>query len=884
MISANLVIKGFMNPSNIDPQFQFPNVPPMPETIESIEIDSDVSLASFFLKKTKAKQHNEVQTPKSILASNSKRGNKYAGLSDCIPESILSRKAKKLYEAIEAEFRKIEFTDTNAAWVQRADLLDAIDKLVELDPSLKPMKANEPPTKDWAEAAVPLVPYKLMKKVNDAAQAARTGKEFRDSDDAKIVEVEHTGTAAMVQKFSRQNNPFKSIFLGIYRILTMVLGKLYYRPLRGDESEKIAGFSRGMGIRSTELLMKKGSADAHNEKVFGYYRGPKYLFGQSIHKYHTINDWFIRKLTDPGTEEYLESVVAKESKLTANYGEPDKSDDGTNISRLVIANSDSRVRQRVLIADEFGVPQELTGKVLSDEAAIQAGAWNDNPTFYKEKYKYTTKNAIGRENDDPIEINSADIKAIQKKIENNSEKIEKLKKNLDSLKTRSKLNPRNFLLMKKVEFQIKRLNSRNKKLSGQLVIGAQHELLGGMWRAFNRRGAIQIIQRLAPADVHNYVAPLNGKPLSHKEACEVLEKYLQKQQNLGDAAEIEHLKNLIQIFKAQKKELGRPSQSTIDIYGTNESVSTPAVANKSSILAQNDRKVMMFLHEDGSFSMHVFIGATGVNKVDVDPQTRAKMKQGVVKGNMQFGPDVYGKTADNMTRDSHRKLRLGEWKGGFPINGSTVLSYYFPNDFAILPKVRSYKEKAVYGKGAERSEVELKVNMGDPLLIKTEILYAQVLERFIPFKQTNKEIITLDSLFEQIRKMDLKSLKYPYNKPQYFEQDREILTNVQILFNKSPLTADEKELVDKIKKTLENRLERLKENTTTEKVLGVTPETLEAIRDCTSSAVEKQISEAQEPSNSALGDLLDRTELVQFFSSISIAEATKNLLQQNENS
>ena len=80
---------------------------------------------------------------------------------------------------------------------------------------------------------------------------------------------------------------------------------------------------------------------------------------------------------------------------------------------------------------------------------------------------------------------------------------------------------------------------------------------------------------------------------------------------------------------------------------------------------------MMFLHEDGSFSMHVFIGATGVNKVDVDQQTQAKMKRGDRQGDMQFGEDRieakdgFGKITDKTTTDSHRKLRLGEWKGDF---------------------------------------------------------------------------------------------------------------------------------------------------------------------------------------------------------------------------
>jgi len=211
----------------------------------------------------------------------------------------------------------------------------------------------------------------------------------------------------------------------------------------------------------------------------------------------------------------------------------------------------------------------------------------------------------------------------------------------------------------------------------------------------------------------------------------------------------------------QELVLGRSSQSTIDIYGGagkgNLSVSTWAVQNNPGILSQNDRKLMMFRHEDGSFSVHVFIGATGVNKVDVRPETEP-VERGTTAGNMQMGSDKYEKegkweaASDKTTRDGLRKVRMGERHGKFPQNGSTVISFYLPNDFSLMPKLASHQREMGY-EGANKTEnIETLMKMGTPILVKTDLLAVQVLERWIPdqFEKLDASPAAIKDLIPQV--------------------------------------------------------------------------------------------------------------------------------------
>ncbi len=189
----------------------------------------------------------------------------------------------------------------------------------------------------------------------------------------------------------------------------------------------------------------------------------------------------------------------------------------------------------------------------------------------------------------------------------------------------------------------------------------------------------------------------------------------------------------------------------------NTSVQTNAVDNNPGILSQNDRKVMLFQHEDGNISLHVFIGATGVNRVNVSTDS-IQMEQGTRQGDMRPGQDVYTAekgffaAKETTTRDGIRKLAVGERQGGFNKQGSTVISYYMPTDFAILPEISAFAQVGNYAGNTHRinsegkpeivrmrKEAEILCKMGDPLLVKTEIAMVQHLERLFPekFSATN---------------------------------------------------------------------------------------------------------------------------------------------------
>lgn len=99
------------------------------------------------------------------------------------------------------------------------------------------------------------------------------------------------------------------------------------------------------------------------------------------------------------------------------------------------------------------------------EAELEAKARKDDPTYYANNYAFNNKNLFGRRSSDPMQLGVIP----------------------------------------------------EKKGKKQLVV-AQHELLAGIYWLLDRTGAVQVVQRLAPSDIHNYVAPLDGTPLRPKAA------------------------------------------------------------------------------------------------------------------------------------------------------------------------------------------------------------------------------------------------------------------------------------------------------------------------------------------------------------------------------
>lgn len=420
-----------------------------------------------------------------------------------------------------------------------------------------------------------------------------------------------------------------------------------------------------------------------------------------------------------------------EEEISTHYGPPSSK----NSSRVAISNADCRARVREL--SDFAAPQEIVGKVLTEESAEEAA--EEDPSYYLGTYAFTTKQLLGLSREEKLEARPLPPKASS--------------------------------------------------------MDAQRELLAGMARVFQEEGAVQVVQRLAPADIHNYTAPVNGTPLSQSAAVAVL---AERAKTMGKEKESEFLNTLLDYLPKK--------QTTIDIYGGligNASVQTAAVTNQPAILAQNDRKVMLFQHDDDSLSLHVFIGATGVNRVSVN-QDSIHMEQGEQQGDMGFG-----------TEASRGKLRQGARKGGFDKEGSTVISYYLRSDFTPLESVKKAQESVVYEQIVQRKdfsgqikpvtlrkEVEILCQMGDPLLIKTEIALAEKLETLL-----GKNFATCTSAEQVFQK---------------FKQTQQAQDPLHLFLNKKDedLTWSERQLKERLSHTIKERLRILGQEALLKERLG----------------------------------------------------------------
>lgn len=766
-----------------------------------------------FLSKITSKEPLQFGDIQRIIENSSKNSKKYKDFYNIVTSGKLdSLQEKKAYDFISEAFRAIEHDQSPRAWVQKADLLDAIDALVLKDPSrFSPIKIT--PKKDfdekWDEADIPLIPlskaFDATERIADArtrevAQDSLTPKEketLRGLEKEGLVVKESTKTAKFVQKVTRRDFRGAALLGGFFRLLTRIVGFHYGSPpWFGNTLDSIAKVSQDMGISSIKEVAMKVSEP---EKEEFYYRGPRFLFGHSVHDYKSVNEWFVRDLTDEARALHLEKANNLSSDIDRRYGKLEEP-----YSRVGIFNSDCRVRVHKIEAGKFGEERELTGKVLSRKAEEEAISKRDNARYYEEEYMFSAKNLVGRETDDDVAPRAL-----------SNESVDLLKRAARILAEREpSTTPKN--------------QKDALKLGEKAIKNAQHELLGFFYRSFEEEGAHEVIQRLAPADIHNYVSPVSGKPLSHLEAVQYLKESLEANEKRIASSDIpneellaaiekekEVLKQLEEVFTAQQTILGRPSQSTIDVYGTNMPVAGVAIDSQSRILAQNDRKIMFLRHDDGSLSMHVFIGATGVNRVDVNPSTD-RQAQGARTGDMGFGEDIYNtdkklqlhKASSITTRDGIHKLELGEAFGDFRIDGSTVISYYRPTDFSFAPQVDNYRLKAEAGVGAsiggereQRKIIELKVDMGDVALIKTEIALVDALERNVDF---DPELDYLQFLGFVQNTLDLKEVESP--------SDRENLSLFKKLLGKeSALSHQELELREKVIKALQDRLEKIKE-------------------------------------------------------------------------
>ncbi|GAB4234668.1 MAG: hypothetical protein Tsb0021_13990 [Chlamydiales bacterium] len=143
----------------------------------------------------------------------------------------------------------------------------------------------------------------------------------------------------------------------------------------------------------------------------------------------------------------------------------------------------------------------------------------------------------------------------------------------------------------------------------------------------------------------------------------------------------------------------------------------------------------MYKHLDGNISIHVYIGATGVNNVDVDISGGEKFRGDRI-GDMKPGKDKYKAYNDRpavkqkQNREGLPKLRIGEKAGNFPLNGSTIIHFFLGTDFQPLPEISEFQDNAIYGEGKKRNQLEFRTQMGNPILVKTEIAIYDAIERW----------------------------------------------------------------------------------------------------------------------------------------------------------
>ncbi|HXF29607.1 MAG TPA: phosphatidylserine decarboxylase, partial [Chlamydiales bacterium] len=209
--------------------------------------------------------------------------------------------------------------------------------------------------------------------------------------------------------------------------------------------------------------------------------------------------------------------------------------------------------------------------------------------------------------------------------------------------------------------------------------------------------------------------------------------------------------------------------STINIEGTQRSVSTIALRYRPAILAQNDRKIMMVQHEDGTLAIHTFIGATGVNQVRVTAVAQETLQSsGLDYGSMGFGSEdksvgwlrkkpegwhkglidriknfffgksnipVASKTSSEQSSSIHltpdRVKNIGDEAGTFAMGGSTVVSLYFKKDFVPTGQLSEWNQRANFTSTTARvnnhvqgapvpphiRQLEVRCNFGDPVAI-----------------------------------------------------------------------------------------------------------------------------------------------------------------------
>lgn len=239
---------------------------------------------------------------------------------------------------------------------------------------------------------------------------------------------------------------------------------------------------------------------------------------------------------------------------------------------------------------------------------------------------------------------------------------------------------------------------------------AARSMLRCVVNMFDRHKAMMVVQRLAPADIHHFASTVQGKILTWSESCEVLQKMLEKQTQ-KESPEYKQLQELLAYFQ-NHDEL---NAKTIDIKGTQGSVSRKALFDHSVILALNNRRIRMVKHNDGSVSIDCFVGATGVDRVNINERSPSGEHDiGEDYGSMGFGEmDKTDWLKGLATKEKSIKLNPAEQQqqgsaaGKFHQTGSTVISIYLSKDLMPIPALEDFSKHVKFAIKKENLKIRV---------------------------------------------------------------------------------------------------------------------------------------------------------------------------------
>jgi phosphatidylserine decarboxylase len=472
-------------------------------------------------------------------------------------------KLKKIYARIGDEWHRARIDTTTRGMIGASDLLEAYNTIFDKE-------SNE---LDLQLRRLSLAPSEGSRLVTRAVQ--RPFQAIASTSQKAILLADYQQLGQIVRAVESADKPLtrseigELIAAGHLQVEQVPAGKmidaLYRHRFKGrfqieKTLTKISGWlhasSKLHDVRNTMKFFRGLHVDLWMEIGGGVYSFSE-LFGYELREAKSHNASFKRALTDEARDQILaqSGYLAERSKVQDKLKDPS--------AQVVCANAFSRVTVQTFHEQEIDAPRTIREKVLSPspENAAISEKWGSKSFF-------TIHDMLGGF---PL-------------IEDGSQSVELVGQRQPSVDDAQR----------------------------------QASLLAATTSMVKKRRGMMVIQRLSPSDIHHFYSTADGHVLTRAEWCGALHGMIEERRKLGvesetDGAELAQLEQLQEYFAEKKDE-----QPTINIAGsTLSSVNTLALRHQPSILATNDRKIMMVRHADGCLALHVFVGASAVNQVDV---------------------------------------------------------------------------------------------------------------------------------------------------------------------------------------------------------------------------------------------------------------------------